>query len=120
MVTGLIATLLTLMLRPGALQFLGFTAASVIFEFLAKSIGYSYFFENPRISGLSLILFSTISTAVAGLIIGFFFMGFYTAVALLFFAGLHAVGGAIGGGIGLVLIRALEARRALPPKTMAR
>jgi len=119
-ITGVIATILTLALRPGATHFFGFTAASVVFDVLTKLIGYRNCLEKPILSTISLLSVSIASTAVAGLIIGSLFMNpkflatMFGGVA--FFTGLHAAGGAIGGGIGVVLVRALEARKVLPYK----
>lgn len=116
-VTGVIATILTLALRPGATHFFGFTAASVIFDALARLIGYRNCLDRPIPSAISLLFISIASTAVAGLIIGLLFMPPPMIAAmggLALFAGLHAVGGAIGAAIGLMLIRALEARIVMP------
>lgn len=119
-ITGVIATILTLALRPEATHFFGFTAASVVFDALTRLIGYRNCLEKPMPSTISLLSVSIASTAVAGLIIGNLFMApkflatMFGGVA--FFAGLHAAGGAIGGGIGVVLIRALEVRKVLPHK----
>ena len=56
---------------------------------------------------------SVLSAAVAGLIIGTFFMA-APALAnwggILGWAGLHSVGGIIGGVIGIVLVTGLDAR----------
>lgn len=119
-VTGVIATILTLALSPEATHFFGFTVASIIFDALARLIGYRNCIEKPTPSTISLLSVSIASTAVAGLIIGNLFTdpkflaAMFGGIAL--FAGLHALGGAIGGGIGVVLVRALEARKVLPPR----
>ena len=117
-VTGVIATILTLALRPEATHFFGFTAASVVFDALARLIGYRTCLDRPIPSAISLLFISIASTAVAGLIIGFLFMNpkflarMFGGVA--FFAGLHALGGFIGGVVGLTLVRALMARKVMP------
>jgi len=116
-VTGVIATVLTLALRPAATHFFGFTAASVVFDALARLIGYRNCLERPVPSAISLLFISIVSTAVAGLIIGLLFMPAPAIAAmggLALFVGLHALGGAIGAAIGLMLVRALEARIVMP------
>ena len=119
-VTGVIATILTLISRPGATHFFGFMAASVVFDALARLIGYRNCLERPIPSAISLLFISISSTAVAGLIIGNLFMNpnliatMFGCVA--FFVGLHAVGGFIGGVIGLTIVRALMARGVAPPR----
>jgi hypothetical protein len=110
---GLIATVINFMFRPDAFFFIGFTAASFIFDVLTRLIGYKNIFEKPVIGTVSLVLVSIFSAAVAGSIIGLFFM---TAPALaswggvLGWAALHAVGGVIGGFIGAPLAAALTKR----------
>ena len=117
---GLIATIVNFVFRPDAFFFLGFTAASVAFDVLTRLIGYSNVFERVFVGMTSLVFVSVFSAAVAGSIIGLFFM---TAQALapwggvLGWAGLHAVGGVIGGIIGAPLIAALTAR-GIPSPTM--
>jgi len=110
--TGGVATILTLTLRPDATQFFGFMAASGVFDALARLIGYRNCLERPIPSAISLLFISIASTAVAGLIIGLFFMNPMGGLA--FFAGLHALGGFIGGVIGLTVVRALVARKVTP------
>ena len=116
--TGIIATIITLALNPYATHFFGFTAASIVFDVLARLIGYKSCLEKPVLSIISLLSVSTISTAVAGTIIGFIFMNpnflatMFGGVA--FFAVLHAAGGIIGGVVGLTLIRALSTRISTP------
>ena len=117
--TGVIATILTLTLRPEATHFFGFMAASVVFDALARLIGYRNCLERPIPSAISLLFISISSTAVAGLIIGLFFMNPKAVTSmggLALFAGLHALGGFIGGVIGLTVVRALIARRVTPTR----
>lgn len=111
-VTGLLVAALTLALQPDALHMLGFATASIFFDVLTRIVGYSNCFDKLLPSVISLISFSTICAGIAGLIIASFFVEFPVAVDL--FAGLHAVGGFIGGIIGLTLVRALIARRVAP------
>jgi hypothetical protein len=112
LVTGLLVAALTLVLRPDALHMFGFVIASLVFDILARLVGYGNSLDRAVPSIISLISFSTISAGVAGLIIASFFLEF--PVALNVFAGLHAIGGFIGGTIGVVLVRALAARGVIP------
>jgi len=110
--TGLLVTALTLILRPDAFYMFGFAVASVLFDILTRLVGYNNCFDKPLPSILILVSFSTICAGLAGLIIGRFFMEI--KVALWWFTVLHAVGGFIGGVVGLVLVRALMARKVTP------
>jgi len=110
--TGLIVTALTLILQPAAFQMVGFVAASIFFDALIRGIGYDNCFDKPLFGSLALILSSVLCAGVAGAIIGFFVMGFKTISMILFFSGLHAIGGLIGGSVGVIVIRALIARKA--------
>jgi len=112
--TGLVVTVLTFMLRPGAFFMLSFIVASILFDVLTRAVGYENSFESSLRGSLILVLFSTLCAGIAGTIIGIFFMGFSAATAILTFAGLHAVGGVIGGTIGAILVRALVRRKVLP------
>jgi hypothetical protein len=113
-ITGIIATIITLMLNPYATQFLGFTAASIAFDILTRLIGYQNCLERQLLSVISLLFSSTIAGAIAGVIVGSVFMdpNFLTTMfgGIIFFIALHAVGGVIGGVIGLMLIKALSTR----------
>jgi len=115
--TGIIATIITLMLNPYATQFFGFTAASVVFDILTRLIGNQNSPEKSVLRLISVFFTSLASTAIAGLIIGYIFMNPNFLVAMFggvaFFAVLHIAGGAIGGTIGLVLIKALSIRISL-------
>jgi len=112
---GIIATILNFVLRPDAIHFLGFTVASIVFDLVAFLIGYKNSLDRGRISSVILICISLISTTVAGLIIGIFFMAtvfllnVYGGVAV--FAAIHGAGGIIGGVLGVVIVRGLERRR---------
>jgi len=110
--TGLLVAGLTLGLRPNALYMFGFIAASIFFDILTRLVGYHNSLDKPLPSIVSIISFSTICAGLAGLIIGRFFLEF--PVALEWFAGLHAVGGFIGGVVGVTIIRALVARKVIP------
>ncbi len=114
-VMGVIATVLNFILRPGAFQFLGFTVACVFFDFASYLLGYENILDRGLKGSISLIVLSVVSTTIAGLIIGNFFMnpGFLSNMfgGVLVFATIHGAGGLIGGAIGVVLIRGLESRQ---------
>lgn len=115
--TGIIATIITLMLNPYATQFFGFTATSIVFDVLTRLIGNQNSPEKSALRQIGVFFTSLASTAVAGVIIGYLFMnsGFLLATfgGMAFFVVLHVTGGAIGGTIGLVLIKALSIRISL-------
>jgi len=123
-VVGLVATVINFSFptRPDSVFFLGFTVASFVFDVLAWLLGYRNLFEKALTSTLSLVLISVLSAAVAGSIIGLFFMP-ATALAsvggVLGWAALHGVGGVIGGFIGAPLTTALTAR-GIPAPTVQR
>ena len=110
---GLISTAINFIFNPAGVFFLGFTAASVVFDTLAWLVGYDVYFKRSSLTAISLFSISVLSAAVAGLIIGTYFM---PAPALanwggvLGWAGLHAIGGVIGGFIGIALVTGLVAR----------
>ena len=114
---GVIATVINLILRPTALHFIAFTVASVLFDVTTRIVGYKICFSNPKSSSVSLVALSIISGAVAGSIIGNFFMtpGIISNVygTAWLFASLHATGGLIGGVLGFLLVKALELRGVL-------
>ena len=112
-VVGVIATFVNFMFNPGGVHFLGFTAASIVFDVAAYLIGYERSFKNSLSTTVSMFCLSVISAAVAGFIIGTFFM---TTNALakwggvLSWVGLHAIGGVVGGLVGIVLVTTLATR----------
>jgi len=112
--TGLLVTGLTFMLQPNAFQMFGFIVASILFDVTTRLVGYDNCFNKPLTSALSLVSFSTICAWIAGLIIGSLVMKLEPILAVLTFSGLHAVGGFIGGVIGLILVNALNARITIP------
>jgi len=110
---GIIATVVNFIFNPYGVHFLGFMAASIVFDITAKLIGYDRNFRNSLFTTASMLPVSVLSAAVAGLIIGSFFMA-TPALArwggVLGWVGLHAVGGIIGGFIGIALVTGLAAR----------
>ena len=112
-VVGLIATVVNFIFNPAGVHFLGFAAASMVFDITAKLVGYDRCFKKTLFVTVSMLPVSVLSAAAAGLIIGTFFMDTPALTkwgGVLGWAGLHAVGGAIGGFIGIVLITSLAAR----------
>jgi len=112
-VIGVIATVINFIINPGGVHFLGFTVASIVFDTTAKLIGYDRCFKKPLSAAVSMLSNSVLSAAVAGIIIGTFFMAAPALAAwggVLGWAGLHAVGGVIGGFIGIALVTSLAAR----------
>ena len=93
---------------------LGFMAASILFDILTRTIGYSNCFEKPLPSTISIISFSTLCAGTAGLIIGSIFMNLNPIWAVITFATTHAAGGITGGIFGLILVNALKTRITIP------
>ncbi|MBS7631750.1 hypothetical protein KEJ47_09350 [Candidatus Bathyarchaeota archaeon] len=115
---GTIATMLNFLLRPGAVHFLGFTVASIAFDISTRLTGYRNFLNRRLISYIAVLAISFISTLIAGFIIGNLFMSHVYLLnmygGVLFFTILHGAGGIIGGIIGIIIMRSLEARRITP------
>ena len=110
---GVIATIVNFMFRPTAMHFLGFMAASIVFDVLTFASGYERLFKRRILGSIILVAISIISAAVAGFIIGSFFMApkaLQRWGGVLGWAGLHAIGGVIGGVVGVSLMNALEIR----------
>ncbi len=113
---ALIATAINFALG-GGLQFLGFTAASIFFDFATRLIGYNYSSKKPAFLVVNMMLVSILSAAIAGYLIGSFFMAgpaLTKAGGVIGWASLHAVGGVIGGVMGTFLIFALNNRKVVP------
>ncbi len=115
---GLIATVINFAFPSSqALIFLGFTAASFVYDILARVTGYQRAFKKPTTTMATAVAISAISAAVAGAIIGAFFMaGSELAVwgGVAGWAALHAAGGLIGGAIGGTIVNMLISRKAVP------
>jgi len=113
-IIGAIATLINFALVANPYHFLGFTAASVFFDLTVAISGYHRSFGKRTYTITSMMTISIVSAALAGYIIGTFFMAGSTIAAMggvLGWAGLHAVGGVIGGTIGTSLVIGLYARK---------
>ncbi len=105
---GVIATILTLSLNPMMVQFIGFGAASIVFDLIARAIGYGNIFGKCK---AALAAIPSVAMAfTSGIIIAVVFMKFGTANLVLWWGALHAAGGAIGTVIGIVAIEALGRR----------
>jgi len=112
-VVGLVATLINFIMNPGALHFLGFSAASVVFDAVSWLVRYDNAFRRSSYTFATMVPISTLSGAVAGFLIGTFFMATPALVrwgGVLGWAALHAVGGVLGGIIGAMLVVALVSR----------
>jgi len=110
-VVGLVVAAMALMVNPTAFQMLGFVVAAIVFDVVTRSLGYDRLFRNLTWGGVILVVISVLCAGLAGIIIGVSFMGFKTLPAVLTFSGLHAIGGLIGGIIGVVVVKAMIARR---------
>ena len=114
---GLIATVINFIIVPTGIQFLGFTAASIFFDAAISLAGYNRAFTKKSHTITTIMVFSITSAALAGYLIGTFFMALPAMTqwgGVLGWAGLHSIGGIIGGAIGSFLIIALNARKILP------
>ena len=104
---GLTATIINFIINPAGVIFLGFTAASVIFDLAIWAIRYDRVFSKSTHIAASIVPASFLSAAVAGSIIGTFFMASPALVkwgGVLGWAALHAAGGIVGGILGFMLI----------------
>ena len=111
---GLIATAINFIIVPSSLFFLGFTVASAFFDLVTRALGYSRAFGKATFTAFSMTGISVSSAALAGYLIGSFFMAAQAMTnwgGVLGWAGLHAVGGVIGGFIGAFLVTGLKARK---------
>jgi hypothetical protein len=109
--TGVVFGVLSFILRPGAFFNSAFVVAAIAFDFLTRAVGYDRMLNKRLVGSTAAVLISVACAALAGLIIGALFMSFNTFPAILAFAGLHAIGGLIGGIVGAGIITTLKARR---------
>jgi hypothetical protein len=113
-IIGAIATLINFALVPNPYHFLGFTAASVLFDLTISIVGFNKPFHKKAYTVASMMPISIVSAALAGYIIGTFFMAGPTFAAMggvLGWTGLHVIGGVIGGAVGTSLVTGLDARK---------
>jgi hypothetical protein len=114
---GLIATAVNFIVTPGGVFFLGFTVASLFFDVATVAVGYPPETKKSTLMAASMIGISIASAAVAGYLIGVFLMppqATASAGGAIGWAGLHAVGGVIGGAVGSFLVLGLKARKVAP------
>lgn len=112
---GLIATMINFGLG-GGFHFLGFTIASIFFDLVTKTIGYNFIFKKLSYTIPIMMGISIISAALAGAIIAMFFLASPILAnwgGVLGWSTLHAIGGLIGGIIGILLLGALTARKVM-------
>ncbi len=113
MFIGLIATAINFIFNPSGFQFLGFTAACFLFDASVGLVGFNSIFRKRTSTIIAIITLSTLSAALAGFLIGRFFMLAPWGGAL-GWATLHATGGIVGGSIGISVIMSLSSRKILP------
>ena len=115
---GIIATIISFIMNPGGMTFLGFTGATFVFEAMVMLIGHKRLLDNGFTGWGLLLLASIAATATAGVIIGTFFMNpnflAVTFGGLMVFSGIHAMGGVIGSVLGALVIKALKTRNIYP------
>jgi len=106
--TGLIATIITLSLNPGMVQFAGFAVSSVVFDLTCLGLGYSRALNRfgPHILAIPSLLMAFTS----GVIIGLLFVSPGSLQFALWWGGIHALGGAIGASLGVVFLGAIQRR----------
>ena len=113
-IIGAIATLINFALVANPYHFLGFTAASILFDLTISVVGFNRPFSKKAYTVASMMPISIVSAALAGYIIGTFFMAGPTFAAMggvLGWTGLHVIGGVIGGAVGTSLVTGLAARK---------
>ncbi len=112
-VIGALATVINFALVPSAVHFLGFTIASVFFDLAISLVGFNKPFSKKVYTIASIMPISIFSAAIAGYIIGTFFMSgpaLAPTGGAFGWAGMHAIGGIIGGAIGISLVIGLDTR----------
>jgi len=113
-IVGAIATVINFIMVPNAVHFFGFTVAAVFFDVSISLVGFNKPFSKKAYTIASMMPISIVSAAIAGYIIGSFFMAGPALAPLggvLGWMGLHAAGGVVGGAIGTSLVTGLNARR---------
>ncbi len=112
---GIVATAVNFAMSSQPLIFVGFTAASIVFDVTSRAAGYESTFRNSKSTMILAIAASAISAAFAGFIIGSFFMPASQLVSwggVAGWVGLHAAGGLFGGVLGGTIVNMLVARKA--------
>ena len=113
-IVGFVATTINFALGAGV-HFLGFTVATIFFDIVIAFIGYGRIFTRSVNMILTMMTIAILSAALAGAIIGTVFMGASPLLnqwgGVFGWAGLHMIGGVIGGIIGTSLILALNKRK---------
>jgi len=104
---GVVTTILHFILRPGSFHFLGFTAASALFDSVITLVAFREKLSGKWVDPIMLIGTSITSCLAAGAIIGSLFMNIG---GVFFFAVLHGFGGLLGGILGVNIVKALEMR----------
>ena len=113
-IIGIIATMINFAFNSSGFHFFGFTVVSFLFDVLSR-----VFFNRTSYSNKFRVMFygviiSSLSAAVAGYLIGLFFMAqtiLESWGGVLIWAGLHTFGGIVGGSVGSFLVTTLTARR---------
>jgi hypothetical protein len=113
-IVGAIATVINFIMVPNAVHFFGFTVAAVFFDVSISLVGFNKPFSKKAYTIASMMPISIVSAAIAGYIIGSFFMAgpaLAPVGGVLGWMGLHAAGGVVGGAIGTSLVTGLNTRR---------
>ena len=79
-------------------------------------VGYDAIFKKHTLTIISVMIVSTLSAALAGYLIGTFFMATPALIAwggVFGWASIHAAGGIIGGAIGIFMVTSLKSRKIL-------
>jgi hypothetical protein len=103
---GVIGALVTLFLRPGSTQMIGFAVSAAIFDLLMLLFRHSISFDFKNVVGVSLIVLA--SAYVAGFIIGAAIMMGGIGWALTVWGPWHAAGGLLSVIISYPILVALE------------
>lgn len=103
---GIIGSLVTLFLRPGSTQMIGFAVSAALFDLLMLLLKHNVGFSIKNVLGVTLI--TLVSAYVAGFIIGTFIMMGGIFWALTVWAPLHAAGGLLSIIVSHPILIALE------------
>lgn len=103
---GVIGALVTLFLRPGSTQMIGFAVSAALFDLLMLLFRHNIAFDFKNVVGVSLIVL--VSAYVAGFIIGAFIMLGGIGWALTVWGPWHAAGGLLSVIVSYPILVALE------------